>query len=138
MKTCSGWRRFLFFLPLVFFVPYLLSGNLFLSTSNYFVLESMIHLFAFGIFWEDNNWCLFSVLELHENSVVRDLPKKNRQKFDHLVFGPAAGQGLPNRLQCQGSCVVLVTDIRIFLVTLNLLCLRHGYQKSKSSYFSVI
>jgi hypothetical protein len=24
-------------------------------------------------------------------------------KFDHLVLGPAAGQGLPNRLQCQGS-----------------------------------
>ncbi|KAL5738058.1 hypothetical protein ACOSP7_030819 [Xanthoceras sorbifolium] len=67
MRTCSGWRRFLFFLPLVFFLPYLLS-----------------------------------VLELHENSIVEDLPKKNRLKFDHLVLGPAAGQGLPNRLQCQG------------------------------------
>lgn len=67
MRACGGWRRFLFFLPLVFFLPYLLS-----------------------------------VLELHEKSVVEDLPRKNRQKFDHLILGPAAGQGLPNRLQCQG------------------------------------
>lgn len=67
MRACGGWRRFLFFLPLVFFLPYLLS-----------------------------------VLELHEKSVAEDLPRKNRQKFDHLILGPAAGQGLPNRLQCQG------------------------------------
>ncbi|TXG66893.1 hypothetical protein EZV62_008168 [Acer yangbiense] len=66
MRTCGGWRRFLFFLPLVFFLPYLLS-----------------------------------VLELHENSIVEGLPKKTRTKSDHLVLGPAAGQGLPNRLQCQ-------------------------------------
>lgn len=25
-----------------------------------------------------------------------------RKKFDHIVLGPAAGQGLPNRIQCQG------------------------------------
>lgn len=67
MRACGGCRRFLFFLPLVFFLPYLLS-----------------------------------VLELHEKSVVEDLPRKNRQKFDHLILGPAAGQRLPNRLQCQG------------------------------------
>lgn len=29
MRACGGWRRFLFFLPLVFFLPYLLSGNSF-------------------------------------------------------------------------------------------------------------
>lgn len=29
MRACGGCRRFLFFLPLVFFLPYLLSGNSF-------------------------------------------------------------------------------------------------------------
>ncbi|KAK2639000.1 hypothetical protein Ddye_026795 [Dipteronia dyeriana] len=72
MRTCGGWRRFLFFLPLVFFLPYLLS-----------------------------------VLELHENSIVGGLPKKTRTKSDHLVLGPAAGQGLPNRLQCKGSILLI-------------------------------
>ncbi|XP_044499599.1 uncharacterized protein LOC123220996 isoform X2 [Mangifera indica] len=67
MRIGVGWRLYLFLLPLLFFLPYLLS-----------------------------------VLELHKNSIVEDLPKKNRKKFDHLVLGPAAGQGLPNRLQCQG------------------------------------
>ncbi|XP_062077953.1 uncharacterized protein LOC133782634 [Humulus lupulus] len=44
----------------------------------------------------------FSVRELHQSTTIGDLPTK-RTKFDHLVLGPAAGQGLPNRLQCQGS-----------------------------------
>ncbi|KAK3198545.1 hypothetical protein Dsin_021960 [Dipteronia sinensis] len=76
MRTCGGWRRFLLFLPLVFFLPYLLS-----------------------------------VLELHENSIVEGLPKKTRTKSDHLVLGPAAGQGLPNRLQCQGIKALNKTHI---------------------------
>ncbi|KAK1580863.1 hypothetical protein Q3G72_000814 [Acer saccharum] len=76
MRTCGGWRRFLFFLPLVFFLPYLLS-----------------------------------VLELHENSTVEGLPKKTRTKSDHLVLGPAAGQGLPNRLQCRGVKALNKTHI---------------------------
>ncbi|KAK0599874.1 hypothetical protein LWI29_009378 [Acer saccharum] len=76
MRTCGGWRRFLFFLPLVFFLPYLLS-----------------------------------VLELHENSIVEGLPKKTRTKSDHLVLGPAAGQGLPNRLQCRGVKALNKTHI---------------------------
>ncbi|KAG7998364.1 hypothetical protein I3843_01G255400 [Carya illinoinensis] len=59
MRRCSGWRRFLFCLPLIFFLPH-----------------------------------MFSVMELHQ--------KKNSKKSDHLVLGPAAGQGLPNRLQCEG------------------------------------
>ncbi|GMI77218.1 hypothetical protein like AT2G45320 [Hibiscus trionum] len=88
MKACAGWRRFLFCFPLVFILPH-----------------------------------LFSVLELHQNQAVTDAPKENTQKFDvqnssvgggndapkkatkkfdHLVLGPAAGEGLPNRLQCQG------------------------------------
>ncbi|KAG6697003.1 hypothetical protein I3842_09G177700 [Carya illinoinensis] len=33
-------------------------------------------------------------MELHQ--------KKISNKYDHLVLGPAAGQGLPNRLQCEG------------------------------------
>ncbi|XP_002522409.2 uncharacterized protein LOC8260608 isoform X2 [Ricinus communis] len=46
---------------------------------------------------------IFSVLELHSNSVT-EAPQKNRnKKSDHLVLGPAAGQGLPDRLQCEGS-----------------------------------
>ncbi|KAI3955458.1 hypothetical protein MKW98_018559 [Papaver atlanticum] len=62
MINCNGWRRFLFCLPLIFFLPY-----------------------------------LFSVMELHQS-----LPHKPpKEKFDHLVLGPAAGQGLRDRLQCQ-------------------------------------
>ncbi|KAJ8900305.1 hypothetical protein K2173_024945 [Erythroxylum novogranatense] len=45
---------------------------------------------------------LFSVIELQHESLVKDPQKKVNKKFDHLVLGPAAGQGLPNRLQCQG------------------------------------
>ncbi|KAK4578578.1 hypothetical protein RGQ29_028611 [Quercus rubra] len=67
MRMCSGWRRFLFCLPLIFFLPLLLS-----------------------------------VLELHQNSTLEYPPKKQSKKSDHLVLGPAAGQGLPNRLQCEG------------------------------------
>ncbi|KAJ6679477.1 POLYPHOSPHATIDYLINOSITOL PHOSPHATASE [Salix purpurea] len=44
-----------------------------------------------------------SVLELHQNPAVEAPQKKINTKFDHLVLGPAAGQGLPNRLQCQGT-----------------------------------
>ncbi|KAK6918544.1 hypothetical protein RJ641_016966, partial [Dillenia turbinata] len=42
----------------------------------------------------------FAVRQLNESSNVQKALKK--QKFDHLILGPAAGQGLPNRLQCQG------------------------------------
>ncbi|XP_028805054.1 uncharacterized protein LOC114759972 [Neltuma alba] len=68
MKICSGWRRFLFGLPLIFFLPHLLS-----------------------------------VMELHQNSSMQEPQKKLQKKFDHLVLGSAAGQGLANRLQCQGT-----------------------------------
>ncbi|XP_054801770.1 uncharacterized protein LOC129305754 isoform X2 [Prosopis cineraria] len=68
MKICSGWRCFLFGLPLIFFLPHLLS-----------------------------------VMELHQNSSVQERQKTLQKKFDHLVLGSAAGQGLPNRLQCQGT-----------------------------------
>ncbi|XP_059633970.1 uncharacterized protein LOC132276529 isoform X2 [Cornus florida] len=68
MRVCSGWRRFLLCLPLIFFLPH-----------------------------------IFSVLELHKNSTVNDLHKSHNKKFDHLVLGPAAGEGLHDRLQCQGT-----------------------------------
>ncbi|KAL9264132.1 hypothetical protein AKJ16_DCAP09236 [Drosera capensis] len=70
---CGGWRGFLLLLPL---------------------LVSLSH--------------LFSVLELHhhETGAVDDQrvkeKKPGQKKFDHLVLGPAAGQGLPDRLQCRG------------------------------------
>ncbi|KAL2327994.1 hypothetical protein Fmac_021421 [Flemingia macrophylla] len=46
---------------------------------------------------------LFSVMELHKNSKMEEPHKQLNKKFDHLVLGPAAGQGLSNRLQCQGT-----------------------------------
>lgn len=30
------------------------------------------------------------------------VPKEKPKKLDHLRLGPAAGEGLPDRLQCQG------------------------------------
>ncbi|XP_021772091.1 uncharacterized protein LOC110736230 isoform X1 [Chenopodium quinoa] len=68
MKIGGGARRFLFLLPVMIFLPYLLS-----------------------------------VLELHKFSTSVDAPKKRGTKSDHLVLGPAAGQGLRNRLHCQGT-----------------------------------
>ncbi|XP_065863962.1 uncharacterized protein [Euphorbia lathyris] len=46
---------------------------------------------------------LLSVLELNPRAIREATPKKQNKKYDHLIFGPAAGQGLPNRLQCQGT-----------------------------------
>lgn len=44
---------------------------------------------------------LLSVRELDQR---RDfgVPKDKPKKLDHLNLGPAAGEGLPDRLQCQG------------------------------------
>ncbi|CAN0889831.1 hypothetical protein LINGRAHAP2_LOCUS16176, partial [Linum grandiflorum] len=79
MRVCSGWRRFLVFLPLVFILSHLNYGN---------------------------------VLELHQRVIEDHQPKKQNKKFDHLVLGPAAGQGLPNRLQCEGSRALNKTHAR--------------------------
>ncbi|KAL2940799.1 putative cytochrome P450 6a20 [Bienertia sinuspersici] len=62
MKFGSGGRRFLFLLPVMIFLPYLLS-----------VLNTV------------------------------DPPKKHNMKADHLVLGLPAGQGLQNRLHCEGT-----------------------------------
>ncbi|XP_072983158.1 uncharacterized protein [Typha latifolia] len=45
---------------------------------------------------------IFSVSNLHRNWITEEPKKSPSKKLDHLVLGPAAGQGLPNRLQCQG------------------------------------
>ncbi|XP_076942428.1 uncharacterized protein LOC143612285 [Bidens hawaiensis] len=66
MRVCFGWRQFLLFVMLVFFLSHLLS-----------------------------------VLELHHDSASSH--KTKSKKFNHLVFGPGAGEGLPNRLQCKGN-----------------------------------
>lgn len=41
-----------------------------------------------------------SGLQVHKKS-TSEAP--HRKKFNHLVLGPAAGEGLPNRLHCQGT-----------------------------------
>ncbi|XP_060179417.1 uncharacterized protein LOC132609452 isoform X2 [Lycium barbarum] len=47
---------------------------------------------------------MLSVLELRQHSALQ-VPQRKQQykKFDHLVFGPAAGEGLSDRLQCEGN-----------------------------------
>ncbi|KAL8495630.1 hypothetical protein ACS0TY_019666 [Phlomoides rotata] len=45
---------------------------------------------------------MLSVKELHQEMHFGDGHKQKPKKFDHLILGPAAGEGLPDRLQCQG------------------------------------
>ncbi|KAL5724579.1 hypothetical protein ACHQM5_007819 [Ranunculus cassubicifolius] len=54
----------------------------------------------------------FSVMDLHHKSNIEKLSKNNRNKSNHLVFGPAAGQGLHNRLQCEGLKALNKTHLR--------------------------
>ncbi|XP_038985196.1 uncharacterized protein LOC103702047 [Phoenix dactylifera] len=69
MGLSRRWRsRYLFFVPLILFLPLILS-----------------------------------VSRLNRNSIPDQEPTRRlSKKSDHLVLGPAAGQGLPNRLQCHG------------------------------------
>ncbi|XP_073045206.1 uncharacterized protein [Primulina eburnea] len=46
---------------------------------------------------------MLSVLEFQKLTNSGDLRSEKRVKFDHLVLGPAAGEGLPDRLHCQGT-----------------------------------
>lgn len=57
------------------------------------------------------------VMELHQKAAVEDVPKKQTKKSDHLVLGPAAGQGLPNRLQCQGSSQISLSSNMYLLIS---------------------
>uniref|UniRef100_A0A1D1YJA6 Dihydroflavonol-4-reductase n=1 Tax=Anthurium amnicola TaxID=1678845 RepID=A0A1D1YJA6_9ARAE len=46
---------------------------------------------------------LLSVSELHRSLLLKEESRgEGKKKLDRLVFGPAAGQGLPDRLQCHG------------------------------------
>ncbi|VFQ84761.1 unnamed protein product [Cuscuta campestris] len=76
-KLCCRWRRLLLCLPLLFLLHHLVS-----------VLR----------------------LQKHNRKFPGDVPcveganeLKKKMKFDHLVLGPAAGQGLRDRLHCQGN-----------------------------------
>ncbi|KAF1001730.1 hypothetical protein AG4045_000100 [Apium graveolens] len=42
-------------------------------------------------------------MELHKDPKLEHRHQRQTKKFDHLVFGPAAGEGLLDRLQCQGT-----------------------------------
>uniref|UniRef100_A0A7N0TDC4 Glycosyltransferase n=1 Tax=Kalanchoe fedtschenkoi TaxID=63787 RepID=A0A7N0TDC4_KALFE len=44
---------------------------------------------------------LFPVELSHDAAAVKNSAASRRSKSDHLILGPAAGQGLPDRLQCQ-------------------------------------
>ncbi|KAL5564564.1 hypothetical protein UlMin_027728 [Ulmus minor] len=55
----------------------------------------------------------FSVRELHQSRTSTDLRANKSKKFDHLVLGLPAGQGLPNRLQCQGTKALNKTHFSI-------------------------
>ncbi|XP_061339426.1 uncharacterized protein LOC133286096 [Gastrolobium bilobum] len=61
------------------------------------------HRFVFGLPLIFLLTHMFSVMELHKNSKMEEPHKQLSKKFDHLVLGPAAGQGLSNRLHCQGT-----------------------------------
>lgn len=49
---------------------------------------------------------VFSVLRLQEDLTAHDLHREKPKKFDHLVLGPVAGVGLPDRLQCEGFLLI--------------------------------
>ncbi|KAL0464648.1 UNVERIFIED_CONTAM: hypothetical protein Slati_0352400 [Sesamum latifolium] len=74
-RICVGWNRLLLGLPLVILITHMLSEK----------------------------WMLVSVKELHQQTNLGDVHKEKPKKFDHLILGPAAGEGLPDRLQCQGT-----------------------------------
>ncbi|KAL3616546.1 hypothetical protein CASFOL_039936 [Castilleja foliolosa] len=45
----------------------------------------------------------FTLRELNQQKNSGGVDKEKPKKFDHLVLGPAAGEGLHDRLQCQGT-----------------------------------
>ncbi|CAA7050702.1 unnamed protein product [Microthlaspi erraticum] len=69
LRSCSGWRRFLLLVPVLFVLPHLSSFVDFSSTSPARI----------------------------EAQSLRS------KKLDHLVLGPAAGVGFPDRLHCRGT-----------------------------------
>ncbi|XP_039142854.1 uncharacterized protein LOC120280174 isoform X1 [Dioscorea cayenensis subsp. rotundata] len=45
---------------------------------------------------------LLTVSDLHRRTISQTPRRNPSKKSDHIVLGPAAGQGMPDRLQCQG------------------------------------
>ncbi|XP_010506474.1 PREDICTED: uncharacterized protein LOC104783092 [Camelina sativa] len=68
MRSCSGWRRFLLLIPVLFVLPH-----------------------------------LSSLVGFSSDSVRNDEQTVRSKKLNHLVLGPVAGQGLPDRLHCRGT-----------------------------------
>ncbi|XP_051145799.1 uncharacterized protein LOC127261544 [Andrographis paniculata] len=58
---------------------------------------------------------LISVQEFQQEKSLGGEHKEKPKKFDHLVLGPAAGEGLPDRLQCQGTKALNKTHFGTFL-----------------------
>ncbi|KAG8391654.1 hypothetical protein BUALT_Bualt01G0209800 [Buddleja alternifolia] len=58
---------------------------------------------------------LLSVTELHQQTNSGGVRKEKPKKSDHLVLGPAAGEGLPDRLQCRGTKALNKTRFSTFL-----------------------
>ncbi|PIN11803.1 hypothetical protein CDL12_15593 [Handroanthus impetiginosus] len=56
---------------------------------------------------------MLSVKEFHQQTNMGDVHKDKQKKFDHLILGPAAGEGLPDRLQCQGTKALNKTHFRV-------------------------
>lgn len=92
-RICVGWNRLLLLLPVVILIPHFLSGRSFHLSFRIFMLYLCL----------TNGIKMFlPVTELHQLMDSRDVTKEKPKKLDHLIQGPAAGEGLPSRLQCQG------------------------------------
>ncbi|CAH9148810.1 unnamed protein product [Cuscuta epithymum] len=81
-KVCCSWRRFLLCLPLVFLLHHLVSV------------------------WRLQKHQPKSEEEMYS---VQGPNKLKNKKFDHLILGPAAGQGFHDRLHCQGNKALNIT-----------------------------
>ncbi|XP_022886304.1 uncharacterized protein LOC111402313 [Olea europaea var. sylvestris] len=57
---------------------------------------------------------MLPVLKLQQHSSAQYQHKEKPKKFDHLVLGPASGEGVPDRLQCQGTKALNKTSVRTF------------------------
>lgn len=57
---------------------------------------------------------LLSVNELQQQRDLGGVRKEKPKKFDHLILGPASGEGLPDRLQCQGRKALNRTQFQTF------------------------
>ncbi|CAL0302937.1 unnamed protein product [Lupinus luteus] len=61
------------------------------------------HRFIFGLLLLFILIHMYSVMDMYKNSKMEVPHKQLNKKLDHLILGPAAGKGLSNRLQCEGT-----------------------------------